>query len=224
MSSIRKLAGDTVIYGVSTVLGRFLNYLLVPLHTSLFFPDQLAPQVQLYVYAAVSYTLLPLGLETAFFRFAAKENDRKQYYNLILSAVILMSAVCTTPIFIFSDEIAEFIQYPQSGMLVKWFAIIMALQGISTIPSAKLRLEGRGKKICVDRHYQHWYQYPAEPLFSGLLQGYKCGQIFIIFKTFYRLILFPGICSQLYNSLHIAGWLSLYISHPQGVCRISFHF
>lgn len=141
------MAGDTVVYGVSTVLGRFLNYLLVPLHTSLFFPDQLAPQVQLYVYAAVSYTLLPLGLETAFFRFAAKENDRQQYYNLILSAVILMSVICTTPIFIFSEEIAEFIHYPQSGMLVRWFAVIMALQGISTIPSAKMRLEGRGKKF-----------------------------------------------------------------------------
>ena len=147
MSSIRKLVGDTVIYGFSSMLGRFLNYLLVPLHTSLFLPEQLAVQIQLYVYAAVAYALFPLGLETAYFRFAVKEEDQKKYFNIILSAVILMSLFCAIPIFVFSEQIAAFIQYPKSGLLIKMFAFITAFQAISTIPLAKLRLEGNGKRF-----------------------------------------------------------------------------
>ena len=151
MSTLKKLASETAIYGISTMLGRFLNYLLVPLYTKLFLPDQLAVQVQLYSYAGMSLVLYTFGMETAFFRFARHEADRKQYFNLILSAVILVSCICSGLIFGFADQVASLIEYPENSRLVQWFAIIMATDAIVSIPFAKLRLEGKGKKFVTIR-------------------------------------------------------------------------
>ncbi|NIJ55955.1 lipopolysaccharide biosynthesis protein [Dyadobacter arcticus] len=147
MSVLKKLASDTAIYGISTMLGRFLNYLLVALHTKLFEPEQIAAQGQLYAYAGFAAVLYTFGMETTFFRFARKEEDRKAYYNLILSAVIIASLFFSGLVYTFADGAAAFIKYPESVSLVRMFAIIMAIDGIVAIPFARLRLEGKGKKF-----------------------------------------------------------------------------
>lgn len=147
MSVLKKLASDTAVYGISTMLGRFLNYLLVALHTKLFEPEQIAAQGQLYAYAGLATVLYTFGMETAFFRFARQETDRKTYYNLILSAVIIISVFFSGLLFLFAGPAADFIKYPESVRLVKIFAVIMAIDGIVSIPFARLRLEGKGKKF-----------------------------------------------------------------------------
>ena len=147
MSVLKKLAGDTVMYGVSTILGRMLNYLLVPLHTKLFLPEQLASQVQLYTYAGLSMVVYTFGMESAYFYYARKEKDDQKYYNLILSAVILVSILFSGSIFLFSDEVARLIDYPEEAKLVRWMSIIMAIDGIVAIPFARLRLEKKARKF-----------------------------------------------------------------------------
>lgn len=147
MSVLKKLAGDTVLYGVSTILGRMLNYLLVPLHTKLFLPEQLASQVQLYTYAGLSLVVYTFGMESAFFYFARKEHDSQKYYNLILSAVILVSIFFSGSIYLMADSVAQIINYPDDAKLVRWMAIIMATDGIVAIPFARLRLEKKAKKF-----------------------------------------------------------------------------
>ncbi|GGN14255.1 polysaccharide biosynthesis protein [Dyadobacter beijingensis] len=151
MSVLKKLASETATYGISTMLGRFLNYLLVALHTKLFEPQQIAAQGQLFAYAGLGLVLYTFGMETAFFRFAREEKDRKQYYNVILSAVIVVSIVCSTLMYVFAQPVADFIKYPDATSIVRMFAIIMATDGIVSIPFAKLRLEGRGKKFVIIR-------------------------------------------------------------------------
>jgi O-antigen/teichoic acid export membrane protein len=147
MSVLKKLASETALYGVSTMLGRLLNYLLVPLHTSLFLPADLAVQVQLYSYSGIALVLYTFGMETAYFRYASAENDKKQYYNLILSAVILVSLTLSGLVFVFANNIAEIIQYPDNANLVRWFAAIMAIDAIISIPFARLRLEKKAVKF-----------------------------------------------------------------------------
>ena len=78
MSVLKKLAGETAMYGLSTMVGRMLYYLLVMLHTKLFLPEQLAVQVQLYTYAGLSLVVYTFGMESAYFYFARKENDRQK--------------------------------------------------------------------------------------------------------------------------------------------------
>ncbi|WP_439584406.1 lipopolysaccharide biosynthesis protein [Dyadobacter bucti] len=151
MSVLKKLASETATYGISTMLGRFLNYLLVALHTKLFEPEQIAAQGQLYAYAGLATVLYTFGMETAFFRFARQESDRRQYYNLILSAVIIVSIFFSGLLFIFADSAAAAIKYPESTSIVRMFAVIMAIDGIVSIPFARLRLEGKGKKFVIVR-------------------------------------------------------------------------
>jgi O-antigen/teichoic acid export membrane protein len=151
MGVLKKLAGDTATYGISTMLGRFLNYLLVGLHTSLFEPEQIAAQGQLFSYAGLALVLYTFGMETAYFRFARQQADKKQYYNLILSAVTIVSIFFSGLLFVFSDQAAIIIQYPESASIVRMFAIIMAIDGIVSIPFARLRQEGKGKKFVVGR-------------------------------------------------------------------------
>jgi O-antigen/teichoic acid export membrane protein len=151
MSVLKKLASETATYGISTMLGRFLNYLLVALHTKLFEPEQIAVQGQLYAYAGLAIVLYTFGMETAFFRFARQESDRKQYYNLILSAVIIVSVFFSGLIFVFAESTAAFIKYPESVSIIRMFAVIMAIDGIVSIPFARLRLEGKGKKFVIIR-------------------------------------------------------------------------
>lgn len=147
MSVLKKLAGDTVMYGVSTILGRMLNYLLVPLHTLLFLPEQLASQVQLYTYAGLLMIVYTFGMESAYFYFARKEGDRQKYYNLVLSAVILVSIFFSSSIFLFAEDVANLIHYPEEVTLVRWMSIVMAIDGIVAIPFARLRFEKKAKKF-----------------------------------------------------------------------------
>ena len=151
MSVLKKLASETATYGVSTMLGRFLNYLLVALHTKLFEPEQIAAQGQLYAYAGLAMVLYTFGMETAFFRFARQEQDRKAYYNLILSAVIVVSGFFSGLLYVFAQDAADIIQYPENTSIVRMFAIIMAIDAIVSIPFAKLRLEGKGKQFVIYR-------------------------------------------------------------------------
>lgn len=146
MSVLKKLAGETATYGVSTMLGRLLNYLLVFLYTQ-FDPALLAIQAQLYAYAGFFFIVYTFGMETAFFRFAKKAEDRQAYYNLILSAVIVVSVTISTLIVIFAEPVARLIEYPDEAALVRLMAIIMATDGIVAIPFARLRLEGKSGKF-----------------------------------------------------------------------------
>ncbi len=151
MSILKKLASETATYGVLTMLGRLLNSLLVLLHTDLFLPEQLAVQVQLYSYAGLALVIYIFGMETAFFRFAAKEADREQYYNIVQSAVIIVSVALSAAVFIFAEPIARFLLYPEEATLVRWFAIIMAIDGMVAIPFARLRLEKKAKQFVTYR-------------------------------------------------------------------------
>ena len=69
---LKSLAKQTVIYGIPSIVGRFLNYLLVPLYTYTFAPDQYGIVIELYAYVALLLVLLTYGMETTFFRFMQK--------------------------------------------------------------------------------------------------------------------------------------------------------
>lgn len=144
---LRKLASDTALYGISTMLGRMINYLLVMLHTELFAPEELAVQVQLYAFTGIALVVYLFGMETAFFRYARQLPDREKYYSLILSAVLVVSLFLSGTLFIGSSYAADLIGYPNDARLVRWFAWIIAADAITSIPFARLRLEEKAKKF-----------------------------------------------------------------------------
>lgn len=151
MSVIKKLAGETALYGVSSILGRLLNYALVPLHTAIFLPGQMAITVELFAYVAFLNVLYTYGMETAFFRFASKTKDPHTYYNAALTAIVLSSVSFSAIFILFSSQIAASLGYPGKGLFITWLALIVAMDAIVAIPFARLRLEKKARKFATAR-------------------------------------------------------------------------
>jgi O-antigen/teichoic acid export membrane protein len=147
MSVVKKLASDTALYGISSIVGRFLNWLLVAVHTRVFDqPKLLADNNQLYVWVILLNILYTYGMETAFFRFAKKEN-RQAYFNLILTYIILSSVLFSLIIFFYATPIINWMGFPGKERLIVWFAIILATDAIAAIAFVKLRAENRAKRF-----------------------------------------------------------------------------
>lgn len=139
MSVLKKLAGETASYGISTILGRTLNFLLVPIHTAAFSPKESGINITLYSYIAIASIIYTFGMETAFFRFAPE--NKQKYYNIIQSAIIVSSVFFSGILIIFSSPIIEFLGYPGKEKVLIWVALIVAIDAITSIPFARLRLE-----------------------------------------------------------------------------------
>lgn len=152
MSVIKKLASDTALYGISSIVGRFLNWLLVAVHTRVFHQQRLlADNNQLYIYVILLNIIYTYGMETAFFRYASKKENRQEYYNLILSYIILTSVIFSGIIYFAATPIINAMGFPGKERLIVWFSIILATDAIAAIAFVKLRAENRAKKFVAIR-------------------------------------------------------------------------
>ncbi|MCB0755698.1 MAG: oligosaccharide flippase family protein, partial [Flavobacteriales bacterium] len=146
MSVLKKLAGQTAIYGMSSIVARFLNYLLVPLHTVVFVPQQYGIITEMYAYVAFLIILLTYGMETAYFRFSTKEGQNpKTVFSTVLSSLVGSTSMFILMAIVFAQPIADWLMYPDNKEYVVWFAIIVGLDAVSSIPLARLRSENRAK-------------------------------------------------------------------------------
>jgi len=150
MSAIKKLAGDTVIYGASSILGRLLNYLLVPYYTYVFATGQYGVVTEFYAYAAFFNVLYTYGLETAYFRFATlNKEDEPSIFNLVTSSILLSSVFFSGLLILFAAPITEYLQHLGKENYIIWFAFILSIDAVMAIPFAKLRLEGKAKRFAI---------------------------------------------------------------------------
>ncbi|MCB9196623.1 MAG: polysaccharide biosynthesis protein [Flavobacteriales bacterium] len=150
MSVLKKLAGQTAIYGVSSILARFLNFLLTPFYTDVFTEDQFGIITELYAYVAFLIVFLTYGMETSFFRYSTKEGVNPQTaYNNSLYSVTTTSLIFIVLAIIFAQPIANWLVYPNHSEYVIWFAIIVALDALASIPLAKLRKENLAQKFAM---------------------------------------------------------------------------
>ncbi|MEX1002488.1 MAG: oligosaccharide flippase family protein [Crocinitomicaceae bacterium] len=151
MSTIKKLAGQTAIYGMSSIVGRLLNYLLVPVHTGIFLPKEYGVVTEFYAYVAFFVVLLTFGMETAFFRFVnkAQAEDREKTFNQAVSFVLVLNAAFLVCIFTFSQTIADWMGYPEYQNYVQWFGVILAVDATSSLFLAKLRFQEKAKKFAL---------------------------------------------------------------------------
>ncbi|MFT3884615.1 MAG: polysaccharide biosynthesis C-terminal domain-containing protein [Flavobacteriales bacterium] len=151
MSALRTLAGQTAIYGLSSIVARFLNFLLVPLYTSqyVFAPAEYGVVTALYSWTALLNVVLTFGMETTFFRFASKDhvkdnpdNGRVLYstatWGLFLPALAFMVLGG-----VFSANIAEGLHFGAYASSVLMLVAIIGIDAITTVPMARLRQQGR---------------------------------------------------------------------------------
>lgn len=143
MSPLKKLASQTAIYGLSSIVGRFLNYLLVPLYTYYFSAEEYGVVSELYAYAGFFAVVLVFGMETGYFRFRKQEGGSGRVYGTVLSFVLLANLAFIGAFFAFREPLAELLQYQNHPEYLLWFVAILGLDALANIPFAKLRAENK---------------------------------------------------------------------------------
>lgn len=149
MNPLKKLAGQTAVYGLSSIVGRFLNYLLVPLYTSQFAPEAYGVVTEFYAYVAFLIVLLTYGMETALFRFITREPNKDKVFSTSLISLLSSSAVFVIVAILLSSPIATAMQYPAHPEYISWFALILALDAVTALPFAKLRIENKASNFAI---------------------------------------------------------------------------
>jgi O-antigen/teichoic acid export membrane protein len=146
---MKKLAKETAIYGVSSILGKFLNWMLVPLYTYVLeSSSEYGIVTNLYAWTALLLVILTYGMETGYFRFANKnkDEDRKVYSTTLISVgftSIIFAVLCV----VFSKEIGSAIGYTSHPEYISMLGVVVAMDAFGCIPFAYLRYKNRPIKF-----------------------------------------------------------------------------
>ena len=150
MNPLKRLASQTAIYGVSSVLGRFLNYLLVPLYTYSFLPADYGVVVEFYAYMGFLAVLLAFGLETGYFRFR-EEGGRSPLlvFATVLRFLILANLGFFLLAWTYREPLAAVLRHAAHPEYIAWVAAILALDSVGAIAFARLRAEQKALRFAL---------------------------------------------------------------------------
>ncbi len=147
MSVIKKLAGETALYGISSILARMVNFILVPLHTTVFKErNDYGVIGQLYGWIALVVIFYTMRLETAYFRYAQPGSSSKAYPTA-KTGIVGISIAGSVLIYILANPIATWLQVAGYGHLIRLAAGITALDAICELPFARLRQEKKPRRF-----------------------------------------------------------------------------
>jgi O-antigen/teichoic acid export membrane protein len=148
MSLIKKLAGETAMYGLSSIVGRLLNMLLVPFYTRvLATTNEYGAVIDLYATSAFLMVLFSYRMESAFFRFGTPQADREKAYSTGMLSLLTSTGLIAAALLIFAQPVADALEYPAHPEYVRWFALILAFDCLAELPFARLRLEQRPRRF-----------------------------------------------------------------------------
>ncbi len=142
MANIKTLAGDTMIYGLSTILTRMLNYLMVPYLTRVMTQGEYGVVTDLYSLIPFALVVLTMGLESGYFRFAgsaADEDEKRRIFRTLWRLTCCVALVFLLLVGCFSNSIAPFLNYGDHPEYLRWTAGIIFFDVATALPFAKLR-------------------------------------------------------------------------------------
>jgi O-antigen/teichoic acid export membrane protein len=148
LDKIKSLSKQTLIYGTSTIVGRFLNFLLVPLYTNIFPPSEYGVVTLVFAYIALLNIFYSIGFESGYFKFAStlEVGDEKQNFTQPYVTIFLNAIVLSTLLLILSDPIAGIIALnAKYTSFVRYSALILFFDAIVLVPFAYLRLKNKAK-------------------------------------------------------------------------------
>jgi len=149
LGKIKQLAGQTAVYGLSSIIGRLLNYLLVPLYTNIFSTGEYGVVTELYAYLSFLIIVLTYGMETGFFRFWESEKGNLKVYSTSLISLFVSSFVFIVLVIVFSKPIASVLEYNNHSEYVIWLGIIIGFDALTAIPFAYLRQQNKALKFAL---------------------------------------------------------------------------
>ncbi|AWW29375.1 lipopolysaccharide biosynthesis protein [Echinicola strongylocentroti] len=152
MSKLKQLAGQTAIYGISSILGRVINFLLLPLYIAYLSKEDLGSFTAIYAFIAFFNVIFTYGMETTFFRFATgKGIDPQKVYNNVQSLILTTSLSLGALLFLSAEQLSVWMDYPGKSHLFRWTAMILTIDAILAIPYARLRVENKSLKFALTK-------------------------------------------------------------------------
>ena len=146
--NLKALAKDTVIYGMSSIVGRFLNYLLVPLYTSMIPQSEYGIVTNLYAYTAFFLAVLTFGMETTLFRFSNKDGENPdRVFSTSLGMVGIVAAVFVGLVVLLINPVSSAMGYSAHPQYIVCMAVIVAMDAVQAIMFSRLRQQGRALKF-----------------------------------------------------------------------------
>jgi O-antigen/teichoic acid export membrane protein len=165
MAGLKALAKDTAIYGLSSIVGRFLNYLLVPIYAAAMSAESGGYGVvtEVYAWTALLLVILTYGMETTFFRYMNKdgENPQRVYSTVLImigSTSLLFAALCM----VFLQPIADAMGYSEHPWYVGMMTLVVAMDAFQCIPFSYLRYKKR-HTLCGTEVAVHRAEHRAQP-------------------------------------------------------------
>ena len=149
MGVLKKLAGETAIYGLSTILARMINFFFVPIYTRILTTGEYGSYSEIMSYIAVLQVVLVLGLETGCFRFANKVENPAKPFGTAFTTVFWVSMLFFAAMCIFSDSIAGAMGYAGYGKMIIYTGGILALDSVTAILFARLRYQQKALKFAL---------------------------------------------------------------------------
>ncbi len=140
------MAGQTIWYGLSSIFGRLLNYLLTPVLTAIFLEREYGKISILFTIAALLNIIYTYGMETSYFRFAST-NPENKVYNTASTSIWFTTSIFTILLLLLVPPIAEFYELADNPEYITWIILIVGLDTLAVMPFAKLRFEGRPRKF-----------------------------------------------------------------------------
>lgn len=145
---LKKLLGQTAVYGLSSIVGRLLNYLLVPLYTYVFAdPADYGVVSELYAWVAFFIVFLTMGMETSFFKFLNEREDKDEVFRNSFLTVIGVNGLFYLLLLLFHSGIADAMLYADHPEYIIILGTIVCIDAVSALPLAKLRAENRPRKF-----------------------------------------------------------------------------
>ncbi len=151
MAGIKSLIKDTAIYGLSSIVGRFLNWLLVPIYTSVFLPDEYGIVTYLYAIVAIGLIVLTYGMETAFFRFINHDEVKNpmEVYSTSLITLATTSTLFFALLLIFLEPISAALRCGEHPEYIWMLGATLAIDAYTAIPFSYLRYKERPMRFAI---------------------------------------------------------------------------
>lgn len=149
---LKQLSKDTAVYGISTIVGRFLTFLLVPFYTNVFSPSDYGVVSNLYIFIAIFNVVLIYGMDAAFLKFGSNIiiGDEKDNFSTPYLSVLGVSVILASVIIFLKVPIYSLLDIPSSFYkLIYYVAPILFIDSICVLPFIKLRLERKAKKFAL---------------------------------------------------------------------------
>lgn len=146
MKEVRKLAGQTIVYGLGTIIPRFLHYaVMTPFYTRIFYnsTSNYGIITELYAWMVIMLVILTYGMETGFFRFAQKSENPEKVYSTALISLIISSTLFVLLVNFFIGPVSSLMNYRNNHDYIRMFAGIVAIDAVAAIPFARLRNDNR---------------------------------------------------------------------------------